>query len=251
MILALLPLSLAAAPPFDGETLRWEVRYAGVVAGHAGASARAEGDRLIFEGWAKNADWYAAIYTIDDLVRSTWLPGQGSERYQTWFREGGFHQDQDMRLSPQCVEVWRRQLRDGAWHEWSNRYAASPGAEDPVSALYVLRGLDGAGPWTTPVFTGKRTSPVVIRREGISTVDTVAGPMPADVFELTAPHQGEVEQRGRFLVYLSQDARRLPLRATLATNIGTIRADLVAWTDGAGATWGEAAAAGEAGLRPP
>lgn len=243
MSLLLLLGTALAASPFDGERLRWQVRYGGVAAGEAWAQASADPLGVKVEAGCQNAPWYAPIYTLDDRVWSTWTPGRGSLRYQTRFREGGFHQDQDMRLYPDHVEVWRHQRIDGAWKEWTDTYPPSPEAHDPVSALYALRQLEGEGPWSWPVWTGKKTIQLQVLARGGAHIDTIFGSIDVDIFALVAPHKGEVEQRGGFTVYLSRDARRVPVRAELKTNVGGFRADLIGYRAPGGASWGAPEAA--------
>lgn len=238
-----LPSGAAEAPAgevasFVGERLRWEVRYAGIAVGAAWAEARPEGGAVILEAGARNAAWYESIYVVDDLVRSTWRPGEGSLRYQTWFREGSFHQDQDMRLEARGIEVWRRQLRDGAWQESTDRYAAAPGAEDPMSALYALRLAEGEGPWRYVVWNGKKALTVVATAGPEETMETALGELRARRVSLGVPHDGEVKQKGAFVVWLSADARRLPVRAELDANVGAFRADLIGVRSPDGSVWG-------------
>lgn len=227
LALLLLAPALAAELPFAGERLVWEVSYAGVAAGTAWAEARAEEGALLIDAGCRNAAWYEAIYVVDDAVRSTWVPERGSSRYETRFREGRFHQDQDMRLGPEGVEVWRRQLRDGAWEERTTRHAAAPGAEDPVSAMYALRLAEGDGPWDLRVWSGKKLLHVTAVAGPAETVETPLGAFVARRVSLSVPHEGEVQQKGSFAVWLTEDPRRLPVRAELEATVGTFRADLV------------------------
>lgn len=243
---ALLRSALAAspeAPPFAGELLRWEVRYTGLSVGTAWAEAKAEGQELVIEAGARNASWYEPIYVVNDLVRSTWSPGAGSRRYQTWFREGRFHQDQDMKLGPDAVEVWRRQLRDGAWSESTTRYDPAPLAEDPISAMYALRREEGDGPWTYVVWNGKKALSVVATAGPEETLETALGALQVRRVSLAVPHEGQVSQKGSFVVWLSADERRLPVRAVLDANVGSFRAELIEYRS----PGGSAGAAPEAG----
>lgn len=238
MSLLLLLAAAFAATPFDGERLRWMVRFGGVTAGEAWSEARDDVLGTVFEAGCKNAPWYAPIYTLDDRVWSTLSPERGSLRYQTRFREGGFHQDQDMRLYADRVEVWRRQRVDGTWKEWTDTYGPSPGALDPVAALYALREATGAGPWSWPVWTGKKTVTLTARSRGSTALETLFGAIEVEILALTVPHKGEVEQEGGFLVYLTRDLRRAPVRAELKANVGSFRADLVGYRAPDGASWG-------------
>jgi len=217
----------AGGLPFVGERLEWELRYAGVSAGSAWAEARSVEQGLQFEAGCQSASWYDAIYTVSDWVRSTWTPGRGSSRYETRFREGSFHQDQDMHLRADGVEVWRNLERDGVWRESTSRYPAALNAEDPVSALYVLRTLDGEGPWVFTVWNGKKALHVTVAPGPETTLSTAFGSLPARPVSLNVPHEGQVEQKGTFTVWLGEDPAHLPLRAELKANVGTFRADLV------------------------
>lgn len=229
-----------------GERVTWSIRYAGVAAGTAWAEASAGPDgKLIIEGGAENAPWYGKLYNIDDFVRSTSVPTGGSQRYQTRFREGGFHQDQDMRLGADSFEVWRHQRIDGEWREWTDSYDAHPGAEDPISAVTRIRLLDdddlaptvmGAG-WTFPVFSGQKTWPLIVRVIDHELVtNDVLGTVPVRVVELRTEHEGMLEQRGRFRIWLTDDDRRIPVKMVVKTNFGAIRAELVAYTPPAAAS---------------
>ena len=249
LALALAGPARAAAPAahasFDGEQVTWEVHYAGVAAGTAWARTTASPDgSLALEGGAQNAPWYGKLYHIDDLVQSTWVPGEGSRRYRTRFREGGFHQDQDMVRQATGFSVWRKQEIDGAWKEWTRSYDSEAGAEDPISAIQRLRLLDDADQvttplgvgWSFPVFSGERTWPLVVRvvDHDALEVPALGGRVPVRVVELTTTHKGMLEQRGRFRIWLTEDARRIPVRLSVRSNFGTIRADLVAYTAPAG-----------------
>lgn len=233
-LLALLPLAWtgpAAAEAPVGEALRFEIRYAGVVGGTAWLRSSAlDDERVRIEAGAQNAPWYAALYTLDDLVVSTWRRGAGSQRYETRFREGRFHQDQDMRLDGDPFTVWRNSEGDEGWAESTSSYAAHPGAQDPLSAIYALRDHLEEGPFELPVFSGKKTWPLRVEPTGTEVLkDTPLGTVTARVLELKTRHEGDWEQRGRFVLYVTDDPRRIPLRAVIRTNVGPVRADLIAY----------------------
>ena len=217
-----------------GEAIVWNIHYTGINAGSAGAETTAgPGGALFVDTWIKNASWYASLYTIDDHTRSTWTPGKGSVRYETRFREGGFQQDQDMHMRPDGFSVWRRQYfrDDDAWREWTTPYDPHPYVEDPVTAIFAIRELDGAGPWRFPVFSGEATWPLDVEvYERTRLADTPIGEVDVVVYSLQTRHRGEWEQRGRFLVYLTDDDRRVPVRIVIKSSIGAIRADLSAYT---------------------
>ncbi len=236
MIAALL-VAAAAATPYVGEQMTWEIRYMGVMGGWARARAESNGESGVrFVATVDSAPWYESLYSIHDEMISTWLPGYGSRRYQTRFREGTFHQDQDMVLDPEGFTVHRRQRDRDGWREWSDDYPAHPGAEDPVSAIQALRlhthsAAGGDAAWTAPVFTGKETWTLVVKPHGEREIDNpLLGTTAVRVVELFTAHTGDLEQRGRFLMFVTDDARRIPVRVIVRTNFGPVRADLVEYT---------------------
>lgn len=253
LALLLLGLSASAGPPaapapaagsFDGEQVTWQVRFAGVNAGTAWAGSTAQPDgSLVVEGGARSAPWYGGLYSIDDWVRSTWHPQQGSRRYETRFREGGFHQDQDMRLGVGGIEIWRKQRIDGEWKEWTRSLDPSPGAEDPISAVQRLRTLapedqveTELGPgWTFPIFSGDKTWPLVVTAAPDGTFDSeVLGEVPVHRLELHTRHRGQLEQKGRFRIWLTDDERAIPVKMVVKTNFGAIKATLLDYQAPAG-----------------
>ncbi len=241
---------------FDGEYLRWEVRYMGVVGGYAEAwTARGEDGALVSTGIAQNAPWYGKVYEIDDRVVSTWRPDGGSDRYSTWFREGGFMQDQDMVFGEETVEVWRHQYfgkkkdREPGWREWTTPYPARAGAEDPVSAFFRMRLMDLGEAQAFPLFSGSETWALEIVPQGRERlVDTALGTIDTRLVELKTRHDGEIEQKGRFLVWVTDDERQVPVRVVVKTNVGPIRADLVSYE--APGTVAEDTPDGDRGDRP-
>ncbi|MEL6343515.1 MAG: DUF3108 domain-containing protein [Myxococcota bacterium] len=223
----------ALAGELDGERLTWSLSFAGITAGEAWATVKPgpTSDQQIIEAGARNADWYGAIYSIDDFIRSTGSLTSGSVRYETRFREGGFQQDQDMTLSPEGITVWRNQKFKEGWREWTKTYPAAPGAADPLSALYMLRRLEGEGPWVLPVFSGEETWPLEVELLGREVWSKgVMGPVTVRVLSLRTLHEGDWEQRGKFLVYVTEDAHRVPARVVIKLNVGAIRAELIAHT---------------------
>lgn len=229
MLAPVLALGAAlGAPALDGERLRWEVRYLGVKAGHVTAETARTGADLVTVGVARSAPWYRSIYDLDDRVASTWSPGGGSARYVARFREGRFHQDQDQRFGAEALVVDYRQRKKGAWVAWTDRLDPAPGAFDPVAAMQVVRSLEGPGPWTVPVFSGRQTRPLRVTLVERTTLHhDLLGDVPVRLLDLRTDHRGELEQEGRFRVWVTDDPRRLLVRAVVQTNLGAIRADLV------------------------
>ena len=233
--IAALPATAQAASPFGpGERIRWSVSYMKVQAGQAWAEvAPAPGGALLITGGARNAAWYGRIYTIDDEVRSLWNPaGPGSSSYVTRFREGGFHQDQRMEITPDGIRVERSQRFDDGWRSWTDSYPG-PGlaVEDPTTAFFRVRLLPlvSGESYRFPVFSGRETWELRVEVQPRAMLETALGELSVIPVRVFTHHQGDLEQKGRITLYLSDDSRRIPVRAIMHTNVGPIRADIISY----------------------
>lgn len=230
-----LPAVVHGSTPFGpGERIRWTVSYMKVQAGQAWVEVdEAPGGAMLIVGGARNATWYGRFYTIDDEVRSLWNPsGPGSSSYTTRFREGGFHQDQRMVIRPDGIQVERSQRFDEGWRSWVDSYPG-PGVavEDPTTAFFRVRLLPlvSGESYRFPVFSGRETWELRVEVQPRTRLETTLGELaviPVRVFTL---HQGDLEQKGRITLYLSDDSRRIPVRAIMHTNVGPIRADIISY----------------------
>ncbi len=229
----LLAAAALAEPGGVGEVLDWGVYYLGMHVGEARVEVRAgpEGAWLI-RGSSRSAPWYSRIYSVDDRTTSTWIPGVGSSRYQTTFREGGFHQDQDMRIDPAGITVSRRQRYEEGWREWEDRYEG-PGypLEDPVTAFYHLRRLDltEGSSYSIPLFSGKRVTSVQVDVEGREVLGSeLLGEVAVVRVLISSSRDDELKGKGRIWVWLSDDEERVPVRLVWKSSaIGSVRAELV------------------------
>jgi len=194
------------------------VSWLGIDAGTAWSTLRGGAEGWVVETGARNAGWLDHLYPIDDWMRSSFGASGGSRRYETRFREGRFHQDQDMRLGPPEVLVARSQRFDEGWRSWESRYRWVEGAEDPISAVYRLR-VDAPEVGTTvdlPVFNGKRTLTLAATAAPGPEVDGVP------TRELTVRSASEGDYAGSVRLLLTEDAWRVPVRAWVGTRAGTV-----------------------------
>ncbi|GDX81256.1 hypothetical protein LBMAG42_30670 [Deltaproteobacteria bacterium] len=199
--------------PVDGERLSFAAEWMGIRAGTAVATTRATAAGWSTELITRSDPWLEPLYPIDDTVGSHWSFA-GSAEYRTRYREGRFQQDQTMRFDPSGIEVARRQLIDGAWKDWSDRYDPAPGVFDPVAAIFQLRGHLEAG--TFRVFSGKRVVPVVCVDEGVEVLDGAA----AHRIDLQTQEEGVLKDK--IIAWFAEDATRAPLRAVVYTRAGPV-----------------------------
>lgn len=202
------------------EQLTFTARWMGVEAGRAIATTLVHDDVREVTITARNAGWLDGLYPIDDRMVSEGHVSGGSIRYQTWFREGRFTQDQDMVFNASGQHVDRRQLVDGAWKTSTGDRPNSPAdqrPEDPISAFYRIReaGLQVGERLLLDVFNGKRVVPVIVdcvRRQAL-------GDLEVRFVSIRSGREGDFE--GGIDLYLT-DAD-VPALAVLQTRAGPVR----------------------------
>lgn len=223
---------LALAAPTDGEHLRYEATWLGLLAGTAEAQLQAVDVTTVAQSpagpaWAatiktRSAGWVESIYPVNDVVTGRWTAA-GSFDYTTRFREGRFQQDQFMAFAGTAVNVSRRQLIDGVWKEWSDTYAVATGLWDPVAAVYQLRER-----WTGTVellaFSGRKSVPVRGTSLGADPVDNVLG-VATERVDVRVGYDGTMKPW--MMVWFGTDADRVPVEAVIQTRGGPVTIRLV------------------------
>ena len=210
-----------AAPP-DGELLRYAASWLGILAGTAEARTVVENGVVQATIRTRSANWVAGIYPVDDVVVGTWTDA-GSRHYSTRFREGGFQQDQEMDFVDASVSVFRHQLIDRAWRDWTETYDVVSGLFDPVASVYRLR-----EPWgehlSFAAFSGRKRVPISASRIGADSVENVLG-LPTQKVGVMVEYDGHLKQW--MTVWFAENSARTPVRAVVETRGGPVTISLV------------------------
>jgi hypothetical protein len=201
-----------AAEVLRGERLEWSVQWLGMEAGRVVAQVSGTTERATLEITSWSTGLAAALHPVDDFIRSTWVPGLGSVRYETRFREGRFAQDQDIALGPERIVARRHELRGGAWRDVEDSYPYEAGAEDPISSLWRLRAGDPARDATFACFTGRKTHGILVRALGHD----------EQGWRLEVGAAADRARHGVFYVWIDDSPSRLPVRAEFPTRAGTV-----------------------------
>lgn len=234
----------AARPlPFGpGERVTLRITYARLLAGRATASVaeqERDGRRILrFVATAKSQGLFAWLFRfrVDDLTQAYWDPGSGcSLGIEKRLREGKARRDQRVLIDPLTgnAEVEDPKLETG-------RFRLEPCTLDVLSALYVarIRGVPETGRLELPVFdNGKRYALGVrlVARERLDLPPPFGKGTPTLVVEpLLLEGTGLFVKQGRLKIWLSDDARRVPVRMRSKVAIGSVSADLERYEVGQG-----------------
>jgi hypothetical protein len=103
-------------------------------------------------------------------------------------------------------------------------------AQDPLGAIYVLRALPlkpGQAPFTIPVTDSGKAYRLRVTVGGRESVKTGIGTLPAIKLTLNASEaNGKAAEASNLTLWLSDDARRLPLKFTAGLAVGSFQLTL-------------------------
>lgn len=213
-------------------TLR--ITYARLLAGRATASVTAHELNgrpvLRFVTTAKSQGFFAWLFRfrVDDRTHANWDPASGcSLGIEKRLREGKAQRDQRVRIDPRSGDV---DVEDAKITE--KHFRLEPCTLDVLSALYVtrMRGVPETGRLELPVFDNGKRYMLGVRFLGRERLDLPAPfgkNTPTVVVEpLLLEGTGLFVKEGRLKIWLTDDARRVPVRMRSKVAIGSVSADL-------------------------
>ncbi|HWP34713.1 MAG TPA: DUF3108 domain-containing protein [Thermodesulfobacteriota bacterium] len=215
-----------------GERLVFEVSWLGIPAGRATLAIEGvtEVDGRLALRLASAADsnkLVDTVYKVRDRAESLVdCAGRHSLRFVLRTEEGRRRRERDYTFDPARQEIVL--LRPG---EVPLRLPAPGPVQDPLSSLYYVRTqplevgrslyvatLQGTQVWQLEV--------QVLRREA---VEVPAGRFDAIVVKPLLRGEGLFRHKGDVVVWLTDDARRMPVRMTTSVAIGSVAAELTSY----------------------
>lgn len=221
-----------AAPWGDRETLSYDV-----VAPRTGATARATlrasggAGQVLLAGEA-GLDAPLGIYRARGRARS-WLdattlrPGRYADEIVD--PDGRETSAASFGRGPAIRIDWADGQRRGV-----NAFVRQPDVLDALSSIYYLRAVElrEGAPLCFDLVGGRKAWRVSGSVGPVERVETRAGTFAAVRIDGRATRTDRPRESTRLQLWVSADARRLPVKATVETATGTIRASLAGVTDG-------------------
>ncbi len=232
-----LPLSPTAIK--YGEDLTFKIRYGFIKAGIAhmrikGISYRFGRPLLHIQTTAKNIPAFSWIYTVDDVVNAYVDPRSLVPwYYEKKLREGTYKADLRVRYqhedSTARVEFIRYK-KDMSIRKQKNYPVKIPAnVFDVLSAFYYIR--------TQPLEVGKslllsshsqkKVYDLEVKIHRKETLEVGAGTFHTIVVEPLLKGEGVFKQKGRLLIWLTDDELKIPVQMTSAVAIGHITSELM------------------------
>lgn len=221
-----------------GERLSFRMTYARLLAGRAFIAVQPgihEGRpvyRLTLDVRSEGFFAWLFRYRVDDHTVATWDPETGcSYGIEKHLREGRARRDQVVRIDPVTGTATVEDAKIA-----QKVFQVGPCALDVFSAFFVARarGLGRDGQLTVRVFDNGKLYDLPFRPIGYETLD-LPPPLGRRVLTQVAepvvpPGSGLFTQEGRLLVWVTADARRIPVRVRSKVPIGSVSGDLESYT---------------------
>ena len=221
---------LVALPFAVGEELVFDIGWMGLRAGQASMAVSGQVTRDGHEVYhitlkAQSSPFLSLFYPVNDLGE-TYLDVRG---LYPWYYH--LHQREGTRVARHTVTFdQKRGLAIYTKNEGTPKEVeVPPEVQDSVSSFYLLRTLplEVGQPTTMHTFANGRTHEVVIdilRREKI---DVYWGSVETLVVRPALRFQEILRQKGDVLIWLTDDARRIPVQMKTAVKVGTVEAKLI------------------------
>ena len=240
LLLLASPIGVAAGrPPFSlGEQIVFRVSYPHLLAGRASVRVEAgggEGAPLRFVEEARSQGFLVWLFhfRVDDRTVAEWDPAAGcSLGTEKHLHEGRAVRDQVVRIDPVAGIA---NLRDPKIATTS--FDVEPCVLDVLSALFVAR-LSGVAEngLTLPVFDNGKSYRLEVRFLGREALDLPPPLGPKTPTVIVEPQllegTGLFVKEGRLRIWLTDDARRVPVRMVSRVPVGAISADLESYKAG-------------------
>jgi len=226
------PTAMEQGLPFGpGESLRFSIEYGLIKAGSAWlevAAMETYRGRACYHivSRAESNDFMTKIYKVRDRIDSL-IDAEGlySYRYKKRLREGSYNKDYDAAYDPATGKV---KYADG------KTFDMTPFSKDGLAAFYYVRfvPLEVGKDIVIPHHSDQATADIVVKVHGKETVDTPAGKFNCFVIEPVMSAGGLFKNSGRLTIWVTDDARRIPVLMKSKIPVGSIDAVLQEWKPG-------------------
>ncbi len=213
------------------EKFEYDLTWTGIKAGKATLEVTDAGAHIKIVSTAQSAKWVSVFYTVDDRVESTFSKNPGSKfsghpvNYKLKIREGRHRRDKEVIFQQAAGKATYIDHINNERHDFD----VPPLVFDPLSSFFHVRTLDltVGTPVYVAIFDSKKVWSVevqVLRKEKISlpkwTVDTI-------VVRPLMQSEGIFYKKGDIYIWLTDDAKRIPVKMETKVAIGSVIATLV------------------------
>lgn len=219
-----------------GEYLEFKIRYGFIVAGQATMSVK---DSIILNGrpvyhiqtTANSVSTFDWIYKVRDEVNSFMdVQGLFSWKFSKKLREGSYKADLNVEYNPYDLFAYVTAIRYKDDKSVKNyKVKIPPGVRDILAAFYYVRNLDlkvGQSQYLTN-HDNKKVYNLEVKVHKEETIDVEAGKFKCLLIEPLLQGEGIFKQKGRLLVWMTNDKYKIPVQMTSEVVVGHITTELM------------------------
>ncbi|MEQ1832215.1 MAG: DUF3108 domain-containing protein [Candidatus Eisenbacteria bacterium] len=213
----------ASAEPFQaGESLRFSVQYGFIKAGSAWLEVPEVAEWQGHKVWrlvarAESNGFFDKVYKVRNRIESFWdHDGRFSRRYFEDRHEGHYTANDTMVYEPDSL---RMRYKNG------QTFTVPGPVQDALSSFYTTRflALPVGGTVTFGYHASRKTAPMEVRVLGRERIKTPAGRFDCVVIEPLLKAGGIFKNKGRLVIWLTDDARRMPVLMKSKVAIGSVK----------------------------
>ena len=230
VLLVLIAMATSAAALTVPEKLVYDLTWTGIKAGTATQEIIDEGDSIRIVSIARSADWISVFFPVEDRVESLLAkvppPQLGLPRdFRMKVREGKHRRDKEIIFDHDKGKARYIDHLNGEKVELEigkNTY-------DPYSSFYYVR--------TLPLEVGKSVFVSLLDNKQLWNVeiqvlkkeklDTILGKINTILIKPLMKSEGIFQKKGEIYIWLTDDARRIPVKMKTKVTIGSVTATLV------------------------
>ncbi len=225
------PDSAAVVPFAPGERLVFSIDYGPVNAGEGTLEVRGlvETDGhpcYLIESRASSNRFFSAFYMVRDKVVSHVDVARLYSRYfAKRLREGEYRQN---------IEVRFDQVAGKAHYADGRTFDTMPGVHDVLSAFYFVRtlALEPGRTYHVDTHSSRKNYPLEVIVHGRERVKVPAGEFDCLVVEPVILGDGLFQHEGSLTIWLTDDARKMPVLMKTKVKVGSIDASLKEFVTG-------------------
>jgi hypothetical protein len=208
--------------PFrPGESLRFSVQYGFIKAGSAYLEVPEERDwkgRTVYSlvARAESNAFFSRFYKVRNRIESYWdKQGQFSWRYAENRREGGYRAKS---------EILFDQNRHEAHYSDGGTFPIPPQVQDALSSFYYTRfqALPLGGSVVFDYHASHKSQPLEVKVLGRERIQTPAGTFDCVAIEPVLKAGGIFKNKGRLVIWMTEDERRMPVLMRSKVAVGSI-----------------------------
>jgi len=230
LLLGLIAMTTTASALTVPEKLVYDMTWTGIKAGTATQEIIDEGDSIRIVSIARSADWISVFFPVEDRVESLLAkvppPQLGLPRdFRMKVREGKHRRDKEIIFDHDKGKARYIDHLNGEKVELEigkNTY-------DPYSSFYYVR--------TLPLEVGKSVFVSLLDNKQLWNVeiqvlkkeklDTILGKINTILIKPLMKSEGIFQKKGEIYIWLTDDARRIPVKMKTKVTIGSVTATLV------------------------